>query len=208
MLALEDHWVWDSWYLHDGDQWHCWYLKAPKSIGDPGLRHWNVTQGHSVSDDLVTWEHRGTSLAPAEGPAWDDKTTWTGSTLRGDDGCWHYFYTGTSAAEGALIQRIGHAVGEDLETWERVGDGLCLDLTGPNAAHYETDWEDAWHDRAMRDPWVMKDPDGPGWLMYFTARVAGVEETNDAGCIGFATSPDLMTWTLEPPVFHRRLGPA
>ena len=201
MLALEDHWVWDSWYLHDGIHWHCWFLKAPKSIGDPELRHWNVTQGHAVSDDLVTWEHRGTSLAPSEGPAWDDKTTWTGSTLRGDDGSWHYFYTGTSEAEGALIQRIGHAVGEDLEIWERVGDGLCLDLTGPNAVHYETDWEGAWHDRAMRDPWVMKDPDGPGWLMYFTARRAGIDETNDAGCIGFATSPDLMTWTLEPPVF-------
>ena len=73
MLALEDHWVWDSWYLYDGNHWHCWYLKAPKSIGDPELRHWNVTQGHAVSDGLVTWEHRGTSLAPSEGPARSSK---------------------------------------------------------------------------------------------------------------------------------------
>ncbi len=200
MLALDDHWVWDSWYLHDGECWHCWYLKAPKSIGDPELRHWNVSHGHAVSDDLVTWENRGTALSPPEGPAWEDATTWTGSTLRGGDGRWHYFYTGTSKAEDAKIQRIGHAVGHDLETWERVGDGLCLDLTGPNAAHYEVDWEGIWQDRAMRDPWVMKDPEGPGWLMYFTARASGIEEANDAGCIGFATSPDLMTWELQPPV--------
>ena len=37
MLALDDHWVWDSWYLHDGHRWHCWYLKAPKSLGDPSF---------------------------------------------------------------------------------------------------------------------------------------------------------------------------
>ena len=69
----------------------CWYLKAPKSIGDPDLRHWNVTQGHAVSDDLVTWSDHSTALTPAAAPAWDDKTTWTGSTLRGEDGRWHYF---------------------------------------------------------------------------------------------------------------------
>lgn len=202
MLALEDHWIWDSWYLHDGARWHCWYLKAPKSLGDPELRHWNVSQGHAVSDDLCAWEHRGTALAPSAGPAWDDFTTWTGSTLMGGDGLWHHFYTGTGRAENGEVQRIGHAVGDDLETWERVGDGLCLDLTGPNARHYETDWKGGgWHHLAMRDPWVMKDPEGDGWLMFFTARASGVKEVNDAGCIGFATSPDLATWSLEPPVF-------
>lgn len=201
MLELKDHYVWDSWYLKADDDWHCWYLKAPKSIGDPDLRHWNVSQGHAVSKDLVNWEHRGTAMAPAPEPAWDDMTTWTGSTLRGEDGQWHYFYTGTRKSENGMIQRIGHAVGDDLQTWTRVGDGQCLDLTGPNAKYYEVNHEGKWHDRAMRDPWVMKDPDGDGWLMFFTARVADREEANDAGCIGFATSPDLMSWTLQPPVF-------
>ena len=201
MLALEDHWVWDSWYLHDGSHWHCWYLKAPKSLGDPELRHWNVSHGHAVSDDLVHWEHRGTAMAPATGPSWDDKTIWTGSTLKGDDGRWHYFYTGTSRQENGKIQRIGHAIGDDLETWERVGGGLCLDLTGANSHLYETAWEGRWHDRAMRDPWVMKDPDGEGLLMFFTARVPDRDDVNDAGCIGLASSADMMTWTLEAPVF-------
>ena len=74
-------------------------------------------------------------------------------------------------------------------------------LVGHNANLYEVDWQGRWHDRAMRDPWVMKDPHGDRWLMFFTARVADVAEANDAGCIGFATSPDLYQWQLEPPVF-------
>ncbi len=54
----------------------------------------------------------------------------------------------------------------------------------------------------MRDPWVMRDPDGDGWLMYFTARTPGGFEDppNKGGVIGFATSTDLQSWTLEPPV--------
>ncbi|MEO0912401.1 MAG: levansucrase, partial [Pseudomonadota bacterium] len=81
-----------------------------------------------------------------------------------------------------------------------------LDIAGPNAAHYETDWQGRWHDRAMRDPWVMRDPEGDGWLMYFTARVQDVDESNAAGCIGFATSPDLFDWTLQPPVYTGSWG--
>lgn len=201
MLALEDHWVWDSWYLHDGIRWHCWYLKAPKAIGDPALRHWRVSQGHAVSEDLANWRDHSTSLEPSPGPAWDDCTTWTGSVVRGEDGLWHYFYTGTSRAEDGLIQRIGHATGEDLIGWERAGDGPCLDIGGSCAKLYETEFRGRWHDRAMRDPWVMKDPEGDGWLMFFTARVPDVEDTNAAGCIGLASSPDLFDWTLRPPVF-------
>ena len=207
VIAIDGKWLWDSWYVHDGTRWHGYFLQADRSLGDPDLRHFNVSQGHATSDDLVTWDHKGTCLAPAPGPAWDDYTTWTGSVLRGDDGLWHLFYTGARRSEDGLYQRIGHATSTDLHDWSRVGTGFCLDLTGPNAAFYEAaHMIGHWHDRAMRDPWVMKDPDGPGWLMYFTARVPGVTEPNAGGAIGFATSPDLMTWTLQPPVFSGAFG--
>lgn len=202
VLALDKQWIWDSWYAHDGDKWHVFFLKADKSLINPELRHFNVTQGHAVSDDLVNWDHLGTCLTPSTSPAWDDFTTWTGSVVRDDAGLWHLFYTGTSKADEGLYQRIGHATSDDLHNWQRVGDGLCLDLTGPSAAAYEADLAKGfWHDRAMRDPWVMRDPNGTGWLMYFTARAPGIEEPNAGGAIGFATSDDLMTWTLHPPVF-------
>ncbi len=111
VLALEKKWIWDSWYVHDGSQWHCFFLQADKALIDPDLRHFNVSQGHAVGTDLVHWEHKGTMFAPAKSPAWDDYTTWTGSVLRGADGLWHLFYTGSCRAEGGLKQRIGHAVG-------------------------------------------------------------------------------------------------
>ena len=203
VIALDDKWIWDSWYAHDGQLWHAFFLQADKTLGDPELRHWNVTQGHAVSRDLRHWEHLGTCFRPSGGPAWDDYTTWTGSVVQDDDGLWHLFYTGTSRAENGLKQRIGHATSLDLHMWHRVGDGLCLDLSGEI---YEEYMPGHWHDRAMRDPWVMRDPAGEGWLIYFTARVSDVAEPNAGGAIGFATSPDLMRWELQPPVFAGGFG--
>ena len=206
VIALENQWIWDSWYAHDGDKWHGFFLKADKSLGDPHLRHFNVSYGHATSTDLVNWTHLGTCFEPSEQIAWDDYTTWTGSVVE-HDGEWHLFYTGANRAEDGIYQRIGHATSNDLHNWERVGDGFLLDLKGANAHHYEADFQDGfWHDRAMRDPWVMEDPDGDGWLMYFTARASGVEEPNAGGCIGFATSDDLNNWTLQPPVFTGGYG--
>ncbi|MDE2447219.1 MAG: glycoside hydrolase family 68 protein, partial [Alphaproteobacteria bacterium] len=156
---------------------------------------------HAVSKDLVNWNYMGTCFTPSLGPTFDDWTTWTGSVLQGPDGTWHLFYTGTPHAEGGLKQRIGHATSRDMHSWMRVDDGLCLDLTGPNAKFYEEYTPGHWPDRAMRDPWVIKNPDGDGWLMYFTARVPGRTEPNAGGAIGFATSPDLVAWTLQKPIY-------
>lgn len=202
VLSLDDKWVWDSWYARDGDLWHAFFLQADKALGDPELRHWHVNYGHAISRDLVNWEQLGTCFAPAEGPAWDDYTTWTGSVVRGDDGRWHLFYTGTSHVDDGKRQRLGHAVSNDLHNWERTGTGPILDIDG----RYEEYEKGHWHDRAFRDPWVMRDPDGGGWLMYFTARKAGVSDRFDAGAIGFATSPDLDVWTLQDPVFAGGFG--
>ena len=207
VIAIDGKWIWDSWYARDGATFHGFFLQADRALGDPDLRHMNVTQGHAVSQDLTNWTHLGTMFGPAKTPAWDDSTTWTGSVVRDDADLWHLFYTGTRLNEKSLYQRIGHATSTDCHNWVRVGDGLCLDLTGPNADTYEKDhMQGHWHDRAMRDPWVMRDPDSAGWLMYFTARAPGIPEPNAGGAVGFATSPDLSTWTLRPPVFTGGYG--
>lgn len=201
-ISIKNKWIWDSWYARDADTWHAYFLQADKSLGDPELRHWNVTQGHATSTDLINWDHLGTTFSPSEESAWDDYTTWTGCVVKGDDDIWHLFYTGTTRAENGMYQRIGHATSTDMHNWTRVGDGLCLDLAGPHSNAYEaTHVKNHWHDRAMRDPWVMRDPDGDGWLMYFTARAPDIAEPNAGGAIGFATSSDLNNWELQQPVF-------
>ena len=203
MLAIKDKWIWDFWLSEGGAKWHIFFLQADKSLGDPELRHWNATYGHATSSDLVNWTHLGTCFRPAPAPAWDDKTTWTGSVIKHDAGLWHLFYTGTSKAEDGRKQRIGHATSTDLHNWSRVGTGLVLDI---NTKLYEEYHNGPWDGRAMRDPWVMRDPDGKGWIMYFTARVPHGAEMNARGAIGFARSDDLNSWRLEKPVFAGAFG--
>ncbi len=201
VLSLKDKWIWDFWLAKNEDDWHIYFLQADNTLPHPDDRHRNVTQGHAVSKDLMNWTHMGTCFGPSKGPSFDDWTTWTGSVLQGPDGTWHLFYTGTEHAKQGMHQRIGHATSTDMHSWVRVDDGLCLDLQGPNAKYYEEYTPGHWHDRAMRDPWVIKNPDGDGWLMYFTARVPGRTEPNAGGAVGLATSPDLNTWTLQKPVY-------
>ena len=206
-IALPDKWLWDSWYHFDGTRWHSYFLQADKSLDNPEARHWNVSYGHAISQDLVNWTHLGTCFAPSATPAWDDCTTWTGSVVQTGPNYWHLFYTGTSHRETGLTQRIGHATSTDGHNWQRVphscGAGFCLTLN--DDPRYEHSKQDFWPDRAMRDPWVMPNPDG-GWLMVFTARAPTDGEANDGGAIGLATSPDLFTWTLQAPIFQGGFG--
>ena len=192
-LSLPDKWIWDFWFAHEPDgPVHVFYLQAPKAIGDPELRHFNVSIGHAVSDDLVDWTVRPDALAPSDGPAWDDASTWTGSIIR-HDGRWHLFYTGTSAAEGKLVQRIGLAVSDDLEVWERCPSPVIE----ADERWYER-LGGGWPDEAWRDPWVFRGDDGL-FHMLITARSKSGEKF-ERGCIGHAQSADLVSWELTAPI--------
>ncbi|PWQ96908.1 glycoside hydrolase family 68 protein [Leucothrix pacifica] len=202
-MKLDDKWTWDFWLTRDNGLWHIFFLQANKSLLKQELRHWNVSVGHATSSDLQEWQQLGTCFQPSATPSWDDKTTWTGSVVQGDDGLWHLFYTGTSEKENGMKQRIGHATSTDLHGWERVGNGLCLDI---DTQWYEEYTPGHWHDRAMRDPWVMRDPHSDDWLMFFTARVPGTTEPNEGGAIGLARSSDLKNWTTEAPIWQGDFG--
>lgn len=196
MLRLADHWVWDSWYVRDGGQVHMFFLRASRALIDPNRRHLHAAVGHAVSTDLRTWTLLPDALTPADVPAWDDYATWTGSTVRGHDGRWHMFYTGVARVEGGSIQRIGHAVSDDLVTWERVGDGL---VCGADHQWYEDFTPGFWHDEAWRDPWVFFNETSALWHMIVTAR-GRIGQSLHRATVGHATSPDLMTWTVRPPL--------
>jgi beta-fructofuranosidase len=179
-LRLPDHWLWDFWFAVDGDDVHVFYLQAPRSLGDPELRHHHATIGHAVSRDLRRWEVLPDALGAGAPGAFDDLATWTGSIVR-HDGRWHLFYSGIARAEAGEVQRIGHASSGDLLTWER--DGLLLEA------------DPRWYDREhWRDPWVEWDPERARWDMFICATLGG------RGILAHAHSPDLRTWTTGPPL--------
>lgn len=196
MLRLADDWTWDFWLADDGERYHLYFLKAPRALGDPNLRHWNVRIGHAVSENLIDWEVLDDALAPSTEPAFDDYTTWTGSVVRDDDGLWYLFYTGTSRAERGLKQRIGVATSTDLSRW-RKQSRQALVVSDPR--WYEQLGDSSWSGEAWRDPWVVRDPAGDGWHMLITAR-ARTGPVDERGVIGYARSADLRSWRVMPPL--------
>lgn len=194
MFRLAPSWVWDFWLADDGDRFHLFFLKAPRALVDPDRRHWRATIGHATSTDLVNWTEHIDALLPDDAPAFDDLATWTGSVVREDDGQWRMFYTAAGRAENGLSQRISSVVSADLFTWYREPDRAVVE---PDARWYETVDNRQWPDQAWRDPWVFRD--GDTWHMLITAR-ANHGDPDDRGVIGHATSPDLRTWSVQPPL--------
>ncbi len=197
MLALPDEWVWDSWVADDGERYHLFFLKAPRALNDPGLRHTSARIGHATSTDLTHWEVHEDALAPGPG-RWDDLALWTGSVARGDDGAWRLYYSALSTSRGLGVndQRIGMAESDDLFTWRRVGDAPLL---APDPRWYATLERDRAASATWRDPFVFEDPGGDGWHMLITARAAGAPRRSD-GVLGHARSTDMRAWELGPPI--------
>lgn len=198
-LELPDRWVWDFWFAEDGDDVHVFYLQAPRSLGDPDLRHRNATIGHAISRDLRAWTVLPDPLPAAPPGAWDDLATWTGSIIR-RDGTWYLFYTGCSRVEDGLVQRIGLATSTDLHTFQRHGDRPLMEA---DPRWYELLDRTVWPDQAWRDPWVFADPEGDGYHALITAR-RNHGSPDARGVIGHATSADLLRWEVGPPI----VGPA
>ena len=194
-FSLPDHWVWDSWLADDGENYHLFFLRASKELGDPDKRHFRASIGHAVSQDLEDWTLLPDAIAAADAPAWDDLATWTGCTVRGPDNTWHLFYTGVSQAEGGLQQRIGSAVSNDLVTWTR-SDMPALEA---DARWYEKLGEGTWPDEAWRDPFVFFDEDTRTWHMLITARSRNGDPDQRA-VVGHAISHDLTHWDTRPPL--------
>lgn len=197
MLRLEDEWVWDSWIADAGDLYHLFFLKAPRALEDPALRHAAARVGHATSEDLRDWTVHADALLPEAG-RWDDLAIWTGSVVRDADDRWRLFYTALSSTPGHGVrdQRIGMAVSDDLLAWDRVGDRPLVD---PDPRWYRTLPEDPGASETWRDPFVFADPHGDGWHMLITARAPDAPRRRD-GVLGHARSRDLDEWELLPPL--------
>lgn len=203
MLKLSDSWVWDSWYVFDGENHHAFFLRASRALGDPHRRHRQPYIGHAISKDLKDWTIVQDAIAISDPPAFDSWTTWTGSVIKGDDGLWWMFYTGTSREDGGDVQKVGAAKSRDLITWKKVSSEA---MVVADSKQYEMLNYDKWHDQAWRDPWVFKHEDGK-WHMFITARVNDDSlDTRDRGTLGHAVSSDLISWEVEAPLITGASG--
>ena len=203
-FTLRTHWVWDFWLADDGETFHIYYLHAPHSLGDQQLRHRNARVGHAVSTDLTHWTDLGVVLQPGASGDFDETATWTGSVVRGDDGLWRMFYTGSvflTPDTHANIETVGVATSTDLHTWTK----LPGPITRADPRWYETLGSSDWPEEAWRDPWVFADPAGDGWHMLVTAR-ANSGDPDDRGVIGHARSADLISWQVQPPLTETGAG--
>jgi beta-fructofuranosidase len=202
MLRLPDAWTWDFWIADTGDEYHLFFLRASRALRIPDERHYRASIGHAVSTDLYNWSLLPDALVPGDRPAFDDIATWTGSVVRGDDGQWYMFYTGISADEGGLVQRIGLSVSEDLIRWNRHPQ---FETFAADQRWYEKLGESSWPNEAWRDPWVFRDPVGDGWHMFITARSRYGDDDN-RGVMGHAYSKDLINWEAQPPLSDSGAG--
>ncbi|GAB4573740.1 MAG: hypothetical protein Kow0077_17010 [Anaerolineae bacterium] len=200
-LHLDDKWVWDFWLAQDGPDYHCFYLQADRSLGEERLRHWHVSIGHAVSQDLRRWEILPDALRPAGEPAsgqpeaWDSYTTWTGSVIR-HEGLWWMFYTGSRRSEKGLVQRIGFATSKDLINWRKYPGNPVIEA---DPRWYELLDLTAWHDQAWRDPWIFQHPTTGDFHALITGRTK--DGPADArGVIAHARSTDLIDWEVLPPL--------
>jgi beta-fructofuranosidase len=196
-LQLVDKWVWDSWFVFDGERYHAFYLSASRALGDPVRRHRNPVVGHAVSEDLVNWTVVRDALIVSDSPAFDSWTTWTGSVVQDDNGLWWMFYTGTSREDGGDIQTIGAATSTDLLEWRKLS---TEPMVSADSRWYEKLDKAIWPDEAWRDPWVFRFENDPKtWHMLVTAR-ANQGDPATRGVLGHATSGDLMHWDVRPPL--------
>ncbi len=166
------------------------YAQGGRAIpGSSEARRNRGSVGLAVSDDGVSWEKRGTVLAPAPDGAWDGWFLDTPCVERAGSE-WLLFYFGDSdnyAPGGA----IGLARSGDLATWPRASSAPVLSPGPPGS------WDELW----VESPSVRYDDDSRTFHMWYT----GVDATWSVRT-GHATSPDGLSWTKDPanPVLGER----
>ena len=175
------------------DGWfHCFYIRRDMSVPYDSTER---DLGHAVSRDLYIWTQLPPVL-PVRPSHWDQAKVWA-PDIREIDGVYYMFYTGVTNVPGeyAFHQQIGLATSTDLMTWNRLDEPVftCSQVRWSYCDRYQ------YTGGEFRDAFVMPDPSGTGWLMYYTARPASVPETYICGVA--SSSGDLTEWVNRDPLW-------
>ncbi len=124
------------------------------------------------SKDGVHWSEPVIVLGPNKASGWEDDINRPVVVKRGDG--YHMFYTGQARGHSW----IGYATSADGKTWKRMSEKAVLSPVAP------------WEKVAVMCPHVIWDDAASQFRMWYSG---GEQYEPDA--IGYATSPDGMTWT-------------
>ena len=206
----KDLWFWDSWYVQDGDTLARLFPASAEVADRPRLaRHLKATSAMRPSD-LVNWTDLGTTFEP-------QRNGRPGTTARPGPGRWSgrrravapVLHGHHARPSRALYQRVGHATSTDLHNWT----GSATGWPGPDRAQRRLLRERPCHRPLARpgDARPLGD-EGPGRPrladVFHRPRARRGRNRMPAGPSALRPRPTLMTWTLQPPVFQRRLWPA
>jgi len=134
------------------------------------------------SKDGIHWsEPPKIVLGPRKETRWEDDINRPVVVKR--KGSYHMWYTGQAGGRS----NIGYATSPDGVTWKRMSDKPVLSPVKP------------WEKVAVMCPHVMWDAGAKQFRMWYSGG-----EQNEPNAIGYATSPDGMTWTKhkDNPVFR------
>jgi sucrose-6-phosphate hydrolase SacC (GH32 family) len=172
------------------DKYHLIHLQGPP-IYPFDATYLESSYGHAVSNDLISWETKAPVFGIAPPDHFDDSGIWTMHITPYENKLW-MFYTGLSYQK-YFYQQIGLAISEleNSPNWMRY---KSEPLVSADPRYYQVDDDMAW-----RDPFVIFDPEENKWIMYIAAKTKkGDKRTR--GCIGTATSKNLVDWKVKPPV--------
>lgn len=185
-----DGFVGDPIPFHWRGEYHLFYLKRRPEFRGVERLIW----AHAVSTDLMHWQELPHAIEMGDGDDPDAEGCWTGSVIE-CNGTFHIFYTGWNPRL-RYRQTICHAVSSDLIHWEK--DERNPIIVPDERWYAVTDW---------RDPFVFWNEEQGNWWMIITARERD-EVMPRNGCIALATSDDLQSWKVQPPLWSPNLAHA
>jgi len=167
-------------FYHDGVH-HVFYLERYK---EPDGKRGGHSWAHLASRDLVTWKQ----LPPAIIPDEFESSIATGSIVA-KDGLFYAFYSSRSTKDMDRI--ICVATSHDLIKWTKSPKNPLIQL-------YHDVPDDVYDTTShWRDPHVFWNPEANQWWMAVAAKEQTGNIYGPSGAVAYATSSDLMNWTVE-----------